>query len=212
MNHNIGDGYCHAWYARRFFNPVKVDENANPHSGLGLDCYVQWSSPIRRFADLQVHCAVKRYLRRQRLLELMKVGDPIPSEITSIDLGCEVPVRNEGGEYCDINCSLDEDIDYRERTALIGATKILQRSSQKYWMLEFVHRLKRQNPEKVFEALVLGCTNPTRRQYAIYVYELGLEWRFVNPVGSLQAGTKLKLKCASVLPSNGQMTFIRINA
>jgi exoribonuclease II len=46
--------YPHAWYARRFFNKVIVSEEIGPHYGMGLDCYVQWSSPIRRFTDLQV--------------------------------------------------------------------------------------------------------------------------------------------------------------
>ena len=49
-----GGGFCHAWYARRFFKPVTVSDMDKPHYGLGLDCYVQWSSPIRRLGDLQV--------------------------------------------------------------------------------------------------------------------------------------------------------------
>ena len=46
--------YPHAWYARRFFNKVNVSEVHGPHFGMGLDCYVQWSSPIRRITDVQV--------------------------------------------------------------------------------------------------------------------------------------------------------------
>jgi hypothetical protein len=46
--------YPHAWYARRFFNKVVVSEETGPHYGMGLDCYVQWTSPIRRLTDLQV--------------------------------------------------------------------------------------------------------------------------------------------------------------
>lgn len=46
--------YPHAWYARRFFNKVTVSEEPGPHFGMGLDCYVQWTSPIRRLTDLQV--------------------------------------------------------------------------------------------------------------------------------------------------------------
>lgn len=47
--------YPHAWYARRFFNKVNVSEEPGSHFGMGLDCYVQWSSPIRRITDLQVN-------------------------------------------------------------------------------------------------------------------------------------------------------------
>lgn len=82
--------YPHAWYARRFFNKVTISEKPGPHFGMGLDCYVQWSSPIRRLTDLQVHSAVKRYLRRKRVNELLEKGLPIPSELSSIDLGCDV--------------------------------------------------------------------------------------------------------------------------
>eukprot|EP00957_Ditylum_brightwellii_P151697 11552432-Ditylum_brightwellii.AAC.1 len=39
-------GYCHAWYSRRFFKPVRVEESMESHAGMGLDCYVQWTSPI----------------------------------------------------------------------------------------------------------------------------------------------------------------------
>ena len=52
-------GYCHAWFARRFLSPVEIGPEPKPHFGLGIDCYVQWTSPIRRFGDLQVHAAVK---------------------------------------------------------------------------------------------------------------------------------------------------------
>ena len=52
--YNMGKRYTHAWYARRFFNRVDVSEEPGPHFGMGLDCYVQWSSPIRRITDLQV--------------------------------------------------------------------------------------------------------------------------------------------------------------
>ena len=53
--------YPHAWYARRFFNKVIVSDQPGIHYGLGLDCYVQWTSPIRRITDLQVHSSIKRY-------------------------------------------------------------------------------------------------------------------------------------------------------
>ena len=50
----MGKRYPHAWYARRFFKPVAVSEDPGPHFGMGLECYVQWTSPIRRLTDLQV--------------------------------------------------------------------------------------------------------------------------------------------------------------
>ena len=83
LEYNIGDGYCHAWYSRRFLSPVKVTPFFNPHSGLGLECYAQWTSPIRRFSDLQVHAVVKRYLRRQKVMELLSQGQSLPETIST---------------------------------------------------------------------------------------------------------------------------------
>ncbi|MGK3746119.1 MAG: hypothetical protein ACI90V_012980, partial [Bacillariaceae sp.] len=58
------------------------------------------------------------------------------------------------------------------------------------------------------EALVLGCVNPDKRQYAIYIYELGLEWRYTSPVG-IQAGDRFKIRIGDVIPANGQMAVVR---
>jgi hypothetical protein len=62
---------------------------------------------------------------------------------------------------------------------------------------------------KTFQALVLGCTNPSRRQYAIYIHELGFECTYLSSVGYLQAGTCFQIMVANVLPRNGQVTFTR---
>ena len=86
----MNNRYPHAWYARRFFNKVNVSEKSGPHFGMGLDCYVQWTSPIRRITDLKVHSALKRYLRRKRVNEMLQSGLSIPSEVTSMDLGYDI--------------------------------------------------------------------------------------------------------------------------
>ena len=49
---------CNYFVNRRFFKPVQVSEEIGPHFGMGLDCYVQWSSPIRRLTDLQVSVSI----------------------------------------------------------------------------------------------------------------------------------------------------------
>jgi exoribonuclease-2 len=38
-----------------------------PHGGLGLDLYVQATSPVRRYADLAVHHQIKAHLRGDAL-------------------------------------------------------------------------------------------------------------------------------------------------
>ena len=158
-------GYCQAWYARRFLSPVRIlvvggddddeednnsnkqntnvqnhhNSNYNPylHSGLGVNQYVQWTSPIRRLGDLQVHANIKRYLRRQRISEWMY---SIPDEkelltklqrcnITSYDLGCPLPYDDD-----------DNDISYVRGTALLSAARRIERESHRYWLYEYIRR------------------------------------------------------------------------
>mmetsp|Transcript_11463 Transcript_11463/g.15096 ORF Transcript_11463/g.15096 Transcript_11463/m.15096 type:complete len:849 (+) Transcript_11463:86-2632(+) len=213
--YNVGDGLCYSWYARRFLMPVRVREEMFPHSGLGLECYVQWTSPIRRFSDLQVHASVKRYLRRKRLNELLEAGAPIPSKLTARQVG--VPsaewqeiLQQDEPQWKLEEHDLDTDIKYMEGIGLIGASKILQRQSQQYWLFQYVDRLYQQDTDITFNAVALGCTDPEKQQYAIYVYELGLEHRFLSGA-QLDPGTKLRLKIQQVLPRHGQLSFVRVS-
>lgn len=209
LENNIGGGYCHAWYSRRFLTPAKVTPDANPHSGLGLACYVQWTSPIRRFQDLQVHSAVKRFIRRKKVFELLKDGQQVPTGITAEDLGCELPSLNEDGTM-ELNPEdIDKDIDYSDRTKLLRPATFVMRNSNKFWMLEYIRRIKESDPQRTLEVLVLGCINPQKRQYAVFIYDLGLEWRYNSPVG-IQAGDRFKARLGNVLPQNGQMTLVRV--
>ena len=208
LENNIGDGYCHAWYSRRFLTPAKVTADANPHSGLGLGCYVQWTSPIRRFQDLQAHAAVKRFIRRQKVVDLVKNGQEIPASITSEELGCDIPTMKDGKVELNLE-DIDKDIDYSDRTMLLKPATFVMRNSNKFWMLEYVRRIKESDPERTLEVLVLGCINPAKRQYSVYIYDLGLEWRYTSPVG-IQAGDRFKTRLGNVLPQNGQMTLVRV--
>ena len=213
IEYNVGGGYCHAWYSRRFLSPVKVQELCAPHSGLGLPCYVQWSSPIRRYSDFLVQISVKRYLRRERLMELIEQGKSIAclEELTESDLGCPPPRLSSDNSYEWDLSSLDEDIDYTEGGGLIGPSRFLQRQSQQYWLFEYIRRLWNDDHEVVFEAIVLGWIPGDKKTYAIYIYELGLEYRIPSPA-DLTPGMKLKLKVDKVVPRIHQLNFVRINA
>jgi exoribonuclease-2 len=209
LEHNIGDGYCHAWYSRRFLTPAKISPDANPHSGLGLGCYVQWTSPIRRFQDLQVHATVKRFIRRQKVINLLNNGEEVPTGITSEDLGCELASLSKDGKS-ELNTEdIDSDIDYSDKIKLLKPAQFVMRNSNKFWMLENIRRIKETDPQRTLEVLVCGCINPTKRQYAVFIYELGLEWRYNSPVG-IQAGDRFKARIGNVLPQNGQMTLVRV--
>lgn len=220
LEYNLGGGYCHAWYSRRFLSSVDVQETCAPHSGLGLSSYVQWTSPIRRYSDLLVHNSVKRYLRRERLYQLIQQGQPIPDDLTESDIGCPVPRLTDDNSkdisdnpaYAWDTSSLDSDIDYREGAGLIGASRVLQRQSQQYWLFEYIRRLHDDDPDVTFDALVLGWVPgpPNKKQYAIYVYELALEHKFSSPVDH-RPGDKLKLAVAYVIPRNHQLHFVQVN-
>lgn len=214
-------GYCHAWYARRFFKPVRVLKEAKPHYGLGLDCYVQWSSPIRRFGDLQVHAAVKRYLRKERINQMLQEGKAIPLEISDLDIGCPIPILIEKSmrekqekmvEYSSFNKSKevnsDFNINYDKGLGYVKAARMVQRKTTEYWMFEYIRRLVEISENDLeFEATVLACIDPERYQYVIYVNELGLEHRYLSQKGYLQTGSKLLMKVDSVSPRHGLLTF-----
>lgn len=226
--------YPHAWYARRFFNKVIVSEEIGPHFGMGLDCYVQWSSPIRRLTDLQVkilyclvlvcyissihrncfllehgllvqvHSALKRYLRRKRVNELLQEGLPIPSDISSMDLGYDISTIKQTPS----SLNAIDPIDYTSGLGMIFAGRPIQSSSSTYWLFEYIRRLIDESHQEVmFESIILGCVNKERFQYAIYVYELGLEHRYLSETGRLDEGQKLWLKVTSVNPRMELLTF-----
>ena len=214
-------GYCHAWYARRFFEAVRVTNRMQPHYGLGLDCYVQWSSPIRRFGDLQVHASVKRFLRIARINQLMRLGKPIPPAINPSDIGCVVPKvledsKDESGlitkylidEESRHLTSSNLSIDYRKGLGFIKAARILQKKSNEYWLFEYIRRCVDNSDNDIeFEVTILALVDPDRYQYAIYVHELGLEHRYLSQTGELKPGSKLLMKVDSVSPRYGLLTF-----
>jgi exoribonuclease R len=211
--------YCHAWFARRFFEPVRILSNPGPHTGLGLDCYVQWTSPIRRFSDLQVHAAVKRYLRIRRINNMMLHGMPIPQDLRPADIGCSVPKEIEesidnNGKYTEYDLGdMESDrerfaISYKKGLGYIRASRIVQRKSNEYWLFEYIRRMTEKSESEVaFRATVLACVNPSRLQYAVYINELGLEHRYLSQKGQLLTGEIIWLKVASVNPRHGLLTF-----
>lgn len=195
--------YPHAWFARRFFNKVVVSEEPGPHFGMGLDCYVQWSSPIRRITDLKVHSAAKRYLRRKRVNSMLQKGLPIPPEVTSMDLGYDISKIQQSD-----NSNGIDPIDYRSGLGMIFAGRPVQSSSSNYWKFEYIRQLiAKRDGEVMFESIVLGCVNQDRFQYAIYVYELGLEHRYLSESGKLEEGKRLWLKVSQLNPRLELLSF-----
>ena len=127
---------------------------------------------------------------------------PFPYELTPTDLGCDLPVEGHKVQSVD-------DIDYKIGLALGGAARIVQRKSQEYWMFEYIRRMLAEKAEQEvpFECIVLGCVDPERLQYAVYVKALGLEHRYLSEMGSLKVGQTLWLRVANANPRMGQLTL-----
>ena len=62
-----------------------------------------------------------------------------------------------------------------------------------------------------YESFWSCCVDPQRKQYAIYIYELGFEHRYVNSIGTLRSGSRIWLRVASVSPRNDQLLWTRFN-
>jgi len=54
---------------RRTMRPSQQSANPGPHTGLGMDIYVQATSPLRRYLDLVVHQQLRAHLAGTQLLD-----------------------------------------------------------------------------------------------------------------------------------------------
>mmetsp|Transcript_32231 Transcript_32231/g.59096 ORF Transcript_32231/g.59096 Transcript_32231/m.59096 type:complete len:205 (+) Transcript_32231:1757-2371(+) len=160
------------------------------------------------YSKTQVHSATKRYLRRKRVNEMLQKGLPIPPEITDMDLGYDISNLGQQTEESNDAMKAIDPIDYTSGLGMIFAGRPIQSSSSNYWLFEYIRRRVHESDEEVmFESIVLGCVNKDRFQYAIYVYELGLEHRYLSETGELDEGRKLWLKVSNVNPRMELLTF-----
>jgi len=106
------EGPCRAWLAIKTMKPSYVTHEAEVHEGLGLDGYVQATSPIRRHADLAVHYQLKAHLR----------GEPLP-----------YPPDEEGS-------GAKSEIVRLAREAATSPARGLERSANAYWLCEWLKR------------------------------------------------------------------------
>jgi exoribonuclease R len=210
LEYNMGDGYCQAWHFRRFLNPVAISEDPAPHAGLGIDCYVQWSSPIRRFTDLQVHTAVKRYLRRAKACESFAQGKTLPPEIQWSDLGLPHGAIKEGKLMCRVpKEDLDNDINYLDGGGIVKVVRNVQNQTSNRWMNEYFQRIKEADPQRTFKAIVLGCPDPQKNQIAVFIDELGFEHRMTGHNG-VSVGDTISVQIGRVAPEAGVLELHQV--
>lgn len=72
--------FCRASAAFKFMQGATVSSEPGAHWGLGIDGYVQWSSPIRRYNDLIVHWQIKNWLHGRPLLDGDEVAKLVQSQ------------------------------------------------------------------------------------------------------------------------------------
>jgi exoribonuclease-2 len=65
----LPEGIAGMFAIRRTFRPGKRTTQSNPHNGLGMDVYVQVTSPLRRYLDLVVHQQLRAFLRGETPLD-----------------------------------------------------------------------------------------------------------------------------------------------
>jgi len=62
---------------RRRMKPSQQSLSPGPHAGLGMDLYVQATSPLRRYLDLVVHQQIRAYLRGQTIMKEQQIVEAI---------------------------------------------------------------------------------------------------------------------------------------
>ena len=66
----LGDSLADMFQLRRSCSAGVTGVTAGKHSGLGLTPYSRVTSPLRRYADLLAHQQIRRYLKKEPLLDL----------------------------------------------------------------------------------------------------------------------------------------------
>ena len=54
----------------RFLTRSEFSDNAQPHAGMGFDCYTTFTSPIRKYSDLVIHRIISAHLTQQKKPEV----------------------------------------------------------------------------------------------------------------------------------------------
>jgi len=91
-----GDGLAGMFALRRSMKPSQQRGTPGPHAGLGIQAYVQTTSPLRRYLDLVVHqqlhahLAGEELLDAQALLERVGAADAIAASVRRAErLSCK---------------------------------------------------------------------------------------------------------------------------
>lgn len=166
----VPEGVCRTWFAISSMYPSGISSKPVPHEGLGLEEYVQATSPIRRYADLAVHHVLKAHLR----------GDapPLPFAASAAGAG--------------------EGRDESELVALAkaaGSSRLYERHANDAWLSEYCRRCKAQrglDSPVEWGATVLGFRQRGDTTMVL-VHELGTVMSFATPSTQLATGQEVRV-------------------
>lgn len=144
------EGPCRSWLAIQSSRPSQISTNPLPHAGLGLDVYVQGTSPVRRYADLALHHQIKSHLRGQKL--------PFPKNDSDDGVGDTVATM----------------IGIARNAALVG--RQLERPANDYWMKEFLRR----KGTDITQVLVLSGDRWKGNVYKLFIPEFGAIFSYTS--------------------------------
>ncbi len=70
----LPDGLAGMFAQRRRMKGANLGIEPHPHAGLGLPCYAQATSPLRRYGDLLAHQQLRRFLEGKTLLSTAEIS------------------------------------------------------------------------------------------------------------------------------------------
>ena len=164
----VPEGVCRTWFAISSMYPSGISAKPVPHEGLGLEEYVQATSPIRRYADLAVHHVLKAHLR----------GDAPPLPFAAGAAG-------EG----------DGEGELVVLAKAAGGSRLYERHANDAWLSEYCRRCKAQRGlESPVEwgATVLGFRQRGDTTMVL-VHELGTVMSFPTPSTPLATGQEVRV-------------------
>mmetsp|Transcript_20693 Transcript_20693/g.44936 ORF Transcript_20693/g.44936 Transcript_20693/m.44936 type:complete len:806 (+) Transcript_20693:151-2568(+) len=161
------EGPCRSWLAILSTSRSQISSKPLPHAGLGLDMYVQVTSPVRRYADLALHFQIKSHLR----------GDALP-----------FPGNNDGegnGGGTGIGETM---VGIAQNAGTLS--RQLERPANDYWLKEFLRRRGTQ----LTQVLVLSTDRWKDNVYKLLLLELGAICTY-SSTKPLATGETLDMQC-----------------
>mmetsp|Transcript_25450 Transcript_25450/g.57140 ORF Transcript_25450/g.57140 Transcript_25450/m.57140 type:complete len:953 (+) Transcript_25450:221-3079(+) len=225
---------CRSAYLRKFMRRTDIKPSPGKHWSMGVEHYVQWTSPLRRQLDLATHWQLKGWLLDEWTKssgENQSGGDRTPKGGAGLLFGgggSEGPMEpgaNNGKPPRGFFTRLDKAGLAQVLAARSGPARranAVQRGATQYWIHEHLRRRVASAASTEgsssssgaggnnFEALVLGPAPPSyASDYRVLLLDLGLELAFQGPVG-LSPGARIHLAVGACNPRRRTLTLVQV--